>query len=266
MPKTVLIVDDDALFREAIGDGLRAAGYHVVLAGDGLEALEHIKKAPPDFLLLDLIMPKLDGFGLCRLLKGHPQHRTIPVIILTGIGKEALKNLQDLGAEVAVAKRGAGATLTELRKTLQLLGSARLRSLPVVDTAADLRERRIVGELLAERHHVQAVLAHLGEGVLELDEGGQIVYLNPAALRMLAATAVDLLGTPGSHLLGPAQAPTLQQALREVQARGERQPLRLDVRRGQQAFGLTLTTLPGPGAAPGVLLVLRALGDLTRRA
>ncbi len=81
MSETVLLLDDDALFRVAIGDGLRAAGYTVAVALDGLEALERAREAPPDFILLDLIMPKLDGFRTCRLLKQHPQHRSIPIIL-----------------------------------------------------------------------------------------------------------------------------------------------------------------------------------------
>ena len=177
MPKTVLIVDDDAFFRQAIGDGLRAAGYQVVLAGDGLDAIEQVKKAPPDFILLDLIMPKLDGFRVCKMLKAHPQHRTIPLIVLTGIGKEGLKNLHDLGAEVAVAKRGAEATLAELRKTLQLLGSARLKPLPVVDQAQDLRERRIVSELLAERRLESRDASRIGGVGVDV---GAAAFLVPA--------------------------------------------------------------------------------------
>ena len=97
MPKTVLLVDDDPLFQAVIRDGLGAAGYAVAVAGNGLEAVEMVRESPPDFILLDLIMPKLDGTRTCKILKGHPQHRSIPVVILTGLGSEGLKALDGLG-------------------------------------------------------------------------------------------------------------------------------------------------------------------------
>ncbi len=256
MPQTVLIVDDDALFRQAIGDGRQAAGYRVVLARDGLAALEQVRTGSPDFILLDLIMPTLDGFRVCQMLKEHPQHRSIPIIVLTGLGREGLKNLHELGAEAALA---------ELRKTLQLLGVASLRRTPVIDPAQDLAERRIVSELLAERHHTETVLANLGEGVVELDDRGQVVFSNPAALRILGTSEVEILGTPGMNLLGAPTAPRLQQAFREVQSRGKNHVVHLDLPRERQTVALTLTAVPRADAPPGVLLVLRDLTDRSHR-
>jgi PAS domain S-box-containing protein len=265
MPKTVLIVDDDPIFRHAMGDGLQAAGYRVVLAADGIKALEQVRAVSPDFILLDLIMPNLDGFRVCKMLKGHNQHRSIPIIVLTGLGREGMKSLHELGAEAAVAKRDVETTLAEVRKMLQLLGSARLRPTPFIDSAQDLAERRIVTELLAERHHTDTVLANLGEGVVELDDGGQVVFMNPAALRILGTTEVEILGTPGANLLGALNLPRLQQTLREVQALGEGPAVSLDLPREGQTVALTLTAVPRPDAPPGALLVLRDLTDHSRR-
>ncbi len=263
--KTVLIVDDDLLFRAAMGDGLRAAGYAVAVAADGLEALQRVREAPPDFILLDLIMPKLDGFRVCKMLKGHPQHRSIPVIVLSGLSKEGLTNLTDLGAEVAIAKRDAGATLTEIVKTLHLLGSARLKPLPLVESARDLAERRIVSELLAERQHTQTLLATLGEGVVELDEGGRVVYVNPAALDLVDRTEDAILGAPGSDLFGAAHVAALQHTLREIQTGSQGPTVRLELPRGRKTIGITLTALRRPDGPPGAVFVLRDLTDLTRR-
>ena len=263
MPKTVLLVDDDALFRRMIGDGLRAAGYQVAEAADGLEALEQVRRSRPDFILLDLIMPKLDGFRVCKMLKGHPEHQTIPVIVMTGLGNEALKNLPELGAEAAVPKRGGEATLAELQKTLQLLGAARLKPAPVLDSAQDLAEWRIVNELLAERQHTQSVLANLGEGVAELDDRGRVVYINRMGLTKLGLAEDTLLGSLGAALLGEAAVPALGEAIRMIQAGGD--PVRLELPYRQKTLGVTLTSLPRADGPPGALLVLRDLTDLARR-
>ena len=266
MPKTVLLVDDDPLFQAVIRDGLGAAGYAVAVAGNGLEAVEMVRESPPDFILLDLIMPKLDGTRTCKILKGHPQHRSIPVVILTGLGSEGLRALDGLGAEAAVAKRQAGPTLQEILKTLKLLESARPEPRPAADPALHPPERRIVSELLAERRHTQTLLATLGEGVVELDDGGRVVYGNAAALAMLDRTEDAILGGPGAELLGAANAPALDRGLQEVLTGGEGRTVRLHLPHGEKTIGVTLTALPRPEGSPGALLVLRDLTSLARQA
>jgi PAS domain S-box-containing protein len=266
MPKTALIVDDDALFQAAIGDGLRAAGYAVTVAANGLEALEMVRESPPDFILLDLIMPKLDGTRTCKILKGHPQHRAIPIIVLTGLGAEGRSALDGLGAEAVVAKRQAELTLADILKTLERLESSRAGTGPSAEPAPDMPPRRIVSELLAERRHTQTLLATLGEGVVELDDRGRVVYSNAAALAMLDRTEDAILGGPGAELLGAANAPALERGLREVLAEGEGRTVRLDLPHGDKTIGVTLTALPRPEGPPGALLVLRDLTNLTRQA
>ncbi|HEY7676074.1 MAG TPA: GAF domain-containing protein, partial [Candidatus Methylomirabilis sp.] len=266
MPKTALIVDDDVLFQAAIGDGLRDAGYAVAVAANGLEALEMVREAPPDFILLDLIMPKLDGTRTCRMLKAHPQHRAIPIIVLTGLGAEGRNALDGLGAEAVVAKRQAELTLADILKTLQRLESSRAGSGASAEPAPEMAPRRIVSELLAERRHTQTLLATLGEGVVELDDRGRVVYGNAAALAMLDRTEDETLGGPGAELLGGANALALEGGLREVLAEGAGRTVRLDLPHADKTIGVTLTSLPRPEGPPGALLVLRDLTNLARQA
>ncbi len=265
MLKTVLLVDDDALFQMVIGEGLRAAGYHVGVASDGLEALERVRKSPPDFILLDVIMPKLDGMRACRILKRHPEHRAIPVVLLTGLGREGMPELEGLGAEASVAKRQPSATLHEILRTLKLLESSRLEPRSAADTYSGLAERRIVGELLAERRHTQTLLNTLREGVVELDERGQVVYINAAGLTMLERPEEEVFGSAAAELLGSANALALQEALDEVQSVGDVPAVRLELPCGHKTIEVTLMGLQRPEALPGALLVLRDLTDLTRR-
>jgi two-component system response regulator MprA len=77
----ILVVDDEPAVREAIERALRLEGYEVALAADGHEALERIDSRPPDALVLDLLMPRVDGLELCRRLR-HSGDRT-PVLMLT---------------------------------------------------------------------------------------------------------------------------------------------------------------------------------------
>ena len=81
MVKKILLVDDSDDFREAVNSRLSANGYEVVQASDGSEALESIKSQTPDLIILDIKMPKMDGYTFIKNLK--KEGKDIPVIILT---------------------------------------------------------------------------------------------------------------------------------------------------------------------------------------
>ena len=96
--KTILVVDDEPNVRENQKAILDDAGFRVVTAGDGEEALKRIKERPPDFISLDLIMPRKSGHKLLYELRHHPQWSKIPVLIVTAhaedeLGKGDLKDL-----------------------------------------------------------------------------------------------------------------------------------------------------------------------------
>jgi len=81
----ILLVDDDAAHRRLLRSVLGPQGYWIQEANDGQEALETIAVSPPDLVLLDLDMPRLDGFSTCARLKADPRTRLIPVVIVTSI-------------------------------------------------------------------------------------------------------------------------------------------------------------------------------------
>ncbi|MCF8035021.1 MAG: response regulator [Desulfarculaceae bacterium] len=84
--KYVLVVDDDLDLVEAIATNLGARGYEVGKAYDGEEGLESIKERRPDLVVLDVMMPKKDGYQVCEELKNSDEFRDIPVILLTAVG------------------------------------------------------------------------------------------------------------------------------------------------------------------------------------
>jgi len=86
----ILVVDDEEHIRKIVKFQLEKAGYTVETARDGAEALEIIQKSPPDLILLDLMMPKMDGYEVCKRLKNNYQTSHIPIIMVT-----AKSNLED---------------------------------------------------------------------------------------------------------------------------------------------------------------------------
>jgi len=80
----VLLVDDDDAVREAVSSALAGEGYDVTWFGDAENALRQALVAPPSVVLLDVTMPRLDGWELCEILKRQSQTRDVPVLFLTG--------------------------------------------------------------------------------------------------------------------------------------------------------------------------------------
>src|SRR5262245_2876602 len=79
----ILVVDDISKNLQVVGTMLRNAGYHVMPATSGIQALERAHAQPPDLILLDLMMPEMDGLEVCSRLKAEPLTRQIPIIFLT---------------------------------------------------------------------------------------------------------------------------------------------------------------------------------------
>jgi CheY-like chemotaxis protein len=100
---TILIAEDHHDSREALGALLEAFGFKVLLAVDGLQAVELARRDHPDLILMDVMMPALDGLEATRRLRGFPDTRDIPIITLTALDQAREKAL-DAGANDFLAK------------------------------------------------------------------------------------------------------------------------------------------------------------------
>lgn len=103
MSGTVLVVDDDPGLQEALEAILQLEGYQVATARDGLDALEQLDNALPSLILLDLMMPRMDGFTFARELERRGLRQQVPIIVLTADGRAQQKAAQ-VGADGALAK------------------------------------------------------------------------------------------------------------------------------------------------------------------
>lgn len=79
----ILVVDDSATIRRSAESMLTAEGHEVVTAENGFDALSKVARHNPDLIFVDIMMPRLDGYQTCTLIKGNPQFRDIPVILLS---------------------------------------------------------------------------------------------------------------------------------------------------------------------------------------
>ena len=105
MSKRLLLVDDEKDLLETVRFRLEANGYEVIPAYDGKEALTKAKTEKPDLIILDLMLPKLDGYKVCGLLKRDAKYRHIPIILFTARAQESDRKMgEEVGADAYVTK------------------------------------------------------------------------------------------------------------------------------------------------------------------
>lgn len=102
---TVLVVEDSATQREMIINILRGSGLTVTVANDGVEALEQIQLSCPDVVVLDVVMPRMNGYELCRRIKTDPKTQNVRVIMCSAKGEEFDRHWgMKQGADVYIVK------------------------------------------------------------------------------------------------------------------------------------------------------------------
>ena len=101
----ILIVEDEPDILNLLAFNLENSGFEVIKAEDGYEALDKVRKETPDLILLDLMLPRLDGLEVCKRIKENPGTRAIPILMLTAKGEEGDRiNGLELGADDYVTK------------------------------------------------------------------------------------------------------------------------------------------------------------------
>lgn len=162
---TVLVVDDSPAGRETLQALLFSDSYNLHFAGDGLQALAIAAEVRPDLILLDVMMPGIDGFEVCRRLRADPALTHIPVIMVTA--------LDDRTSRLAGIESGADDFVSKPFDSGEL--RARVRTITRLN-----RYRR----LMEERERFEWMIEHADDGYLILDED-TIRYANPQAQAML---------------------------------------------------------------------------------
>src|SRR5947209_4548217 len=127
MKRTLLVVEDDPDIAELIGRLFARRGFDVLAANDGEQALELIAARRPDAVILDINLPKVDGWDVCRVVKKHPVTKAIPIVMLTAAHatREAAEVGLELGADEFVEKPFHGLLLVHAVERLLERDAAR---------------------------------------------------------------------------------------------------------------------------------------------
>jgi two-component system alkaline phosphatase synthesis response regulator PhoP len=169
--RKILVVDDEAVLVETIAYNLEQAGYAVVTAADGASALEAARREKPDLIILDLMLPEMDGLEVCRQLRRENNTFTTPIMMLTARGEEIDKVV---GLEV-----GADDYVTKPFGRRELL--ARVRALLRRTDYATPTEERVLKDNSIEASRLNRELA---AGPLRIDLAGRRVYCRGQVLEL----------------------------------------------------------------------------------
>ena len=142
---TILIVEDDDTVREALSAGLESEGYEVILSDNGLDGLKQAKEEGPDLILLDLMLPEMDGLSVCRALR---RDSDVPIIMLTARGTEMDKivGLETGANDYVVKPFSLGELLARIRSLLRRTKNDKQENqmqLTSGDISLDLTSRRV---------------------------------------------------------------------------------------------------------------------------
>ena len=156
----ILVVDDETYIVELVKFNLEKEGYQVIVANDGKTALDMVRTEHPDLVLLDIMIPHVDGLEVCRILKQNPDTNSIPIIMLTAKGDEIDTVLGlEMGADDYIKKPFSPREMVARVK-------ARLRALKILEAEKAVGEKAyVIKDLIVVPEKYEAFL---GEDKLEL--------------------------------------------------------------------------------------------------
>jgi PAS domain S-box-containing protein len=194
--KKILIVDNDQRILQFLNKTLAEAGHQVVVAQDGLAALEALKAYTPDIIIVDLIIPNIDGKQLCKIIRQKERFKNAYIIILSAIVAEEKTNIVDMGVNACIAK----APFEEMGKNVlwtineTALATAHCTSGKVIGING-IYPRKMTKKLLSAKNHFELILSKMLEGIVEITSEGKIVYANPAFISLGNRSEEKLFGS-----------------------------------------------------------------------
>ncbi len=261
--KKILVVDNDKFMLEFMNDVLSERGHEVVTAEGGLPAVDILKTYTPDIIFTDLVMPNIDGKQLCKIIRGMPELKKVPIVILSAIAAEEDIRIEEFKANACIAKGPVNEMAKHIVEIVDELGLTSLSGLSgeTID-GPSMYTRNITKELLSIKNHFQIILGKISEGVLEVTSEGRIVYANLIALsiieipeeKLLGSHFIDLFADDHRHRVAELMKPSSD----KPQITTEEFPFRLN---GHQ---VTLQFLPIDEYAATSLVILNDVTERTR--
>jgi PAS domain S-box-containing protein len=258
---SLVFAEDDHLISEVMGELLRSKGYDVHVAHDGLEAIQLIREIKPQLVILDIMMPKLDGSRVCWLIRQDPALRNTPIIAFSSLGTHDFRFFPNLSADAYVAK---GPVADAFQNVIQAIEYLEAKGQP--DLAGGVfgydhvKPRKIVAEMLAEIRRLASVLEALGPGTMELDLEGHIIRVSGGACEILGKNESQLVGQLATSLCRPRDQETLANLLQELARASQPERCRSVVRFLDLEVPVQLCSIIERATCTGIFLIMESKG------
>jgi PAS domain S-box-containing protein len=202
----ILVADDTPANLSVLLEFLGQSGFEVLIAEDGESAIERATYARPDLILLDVLMPELDGFATCERLKAQPETRDIPVIFMTA--------LADTVDKVRGFDAGAVDYVTKPFQPAELL--ARVRT--------HLTIRSLQSKVRESEERLSRTFESAMDAIVTIDGSGRITLFNAAAEQVFRCAPGEAVGSPFARFLSEAFRTVLADYLRKERGQPPRKP------------------------------------------
>ena len=253
----ILVVDNNHFYTRLMGDHLRDKGFDVKEACSGEQALREVEEDRPDLIILDLIMPAIDGMQVCSYLQSHEKLSSIAIVIVSGILLEEIGNLRRLGARAFVAKMQAEKILKGVDESIEWIQ----RDEPELYLSGfrDMHRREVVKELLEELSDRNSILESLSEGAVEINANDFVVYCNEAFAKALGRHTWELLNRSITECF-PESEEQISRLVLELRADANAKHS-LEVREGDRILEIRASSLRHPDQGGGLVFLVEDRTD-----
>jgi len=197
-PALIMMVDDTPANLSVLSDLLSARGFKISVAEDGESALEQLQYVQPDLILLDVLMPHLDGFTTCRRLKERPETRDIPIIFMTAL-TDTVEKVKGFGL-------GAVDYITKPFQQEEVLARV----------STHLALQQLKARLKESEARLERIIDSAMDAIMAVDDAGRILLFNCAAERVFRCQAEEAIGGPCQRFLSQALCRMLTEYMSEA--------------------------------------------------
>ena len=269
MKKKIIVVDDNPQMLELIADLLEDEGHQVLTANDGLSALDILTSFIPDIMFIDLVMPKIGGDKLCRIIRKMQHLKDCYLVLVSAAAAEMDFDYTEIGADACIAKGPVGSIIDNVLEAVSesdsflkgekpklVVKDKKPKSIKGLET---VHLRQLTKELLSQNRHWEAILDSMSEGILETFED-RVVYANSAALSLFGISLEKLLTAYPPDLFEGAARAKVESLLKS----GIDKSFEVGFYKAIQSSGkhITLRRLPVSGASSTSVIMIK---DITER-
>jgi diguanylate cyclase (GGDEF)-like protein/PAS domain S-box-containing protein len=217
--RTILLVDDSPVNLGVIVESLEGHGYEVLVAVDGEEALQRVEIAKPDLVLLDVMMPGIDGFEVCRRLKAQEHTQNIPVIFMTSLSSidDKVKGLEAGAVDYVTKPLQVNEVRARVDTHLKLCALQQKLEAKNAKLQLEIAERKRIEEaLIASEQESRTLVDNSPDTIARYDRNCRRSYVNPAFAGMTEGGAAALLGKKPTECPGGLNADLYELKINEV--------------------------------------------------